>query len=849
MNNHVSGRRLASLLATAGALALSAASPSEAAALLPLDFSQLGVHFDGVGSLSGGGGDSRLLVDYPPAQQSDILDALFLPNAGASLQFLKVEIGGDAQSTEGTEMSHEHFRGDLNCSRGYEFWLLVEAKKRNPAIKTYGLSWGVPFWIGNGSYYSDDNIQYHLDWLYCMQDVHGVPIDYLGVWNERNYDADWIVRLRSALDSAGFLSTRISAADGGWGIVDDMASNPSLHAAVDVVGVHYPGTPPASAYALNKTLWASEMWDLAQVDDWQGAAFLSTNLHTHAQWGMSASIAWCLIYSWYANLNYGRITGTNSGAGHSLMTASEPWSGHYEQNPTLAAMAHWTQFAQPGWHFLRVGSGLGSLPSGGSYATLVNTHTPAAVLEFSLVVSTMQDASAPQTVAFSLAGVSAGRALPTALHAWLSTQAALFVQQADVPVGADGSFALTIPAGCMMSVTTTTGQGWLAPTAPIPPSAPFPFPYSEDFNSYPQQTTARYWSSMGGGWLAMPLSQEMADAKRKAFPLAPGPLRGEADSAYLQVVPANPGPNGWATSPNPCTVAGNPNTGASVASWTDYEVVGKGSIDASVDPSSNGNGGKVSVTNQQPCDASKASQQWQLLDGDLVAAPSRIASAAGGCLALLGADPDHSEAQRLGITSNCSAAPRFSMSAGTKQISYGGFSLDVWSQGTNPGQRVVAYPTESPPGANEQWAVKGAASGPVSIVATFDNLCLDLQVVTALESVFLWIAGRTQSFGWDFVPIAYIFSVFASPNSTAPGAWSLDAHTTVLASGATPGAVNPGEWHELALSFVGGTVTAKLDGAVLSTVTDSTTTFGNVAIGSGWHAAWWDDVVVQNVTA
>jgi len=152
-------------------------------ASLALDFSAPGAHFDGVGSLSGGGGDSRLLVDYPPAQQKDILDALFLPGAGAALQYLKVEIGGDSQSTEGTEMSHEHFRGDLNCSRGYEYWLLMEAKKRNPAIKTYGLSWGVPRWIGNGSYYAgDDNIQYHLDWVYCMQDVHGVPIDYLGIW-------------------------------------------------------------------------------------------------------------------------------------------------------------------------------------------------------------------------------------------------------------------------------------------------------------------------------------------------------------------------------------------------------------------------------------------------------------------------------------------------------------------------------------------------------------------------------------------------------------------------------------------------------------------------------------------
>ena len=51
------------------------------------------------------------------------------PNFGASLQILKVEIGGDSQSTEGTEPSHMHAPGDENYLRGYEWWLLKEAKK------------------------------------------------------------------------------------------------------------------------------------------------------------------------------------------------------------------------------------------------------------------------------------------------------------------------------------------------------------------------------------------------------------------------------------------------------------------------------------------------------------------------------------------------------------------------------------------------------------------------------------------------------------------------------------------------------------------------------------------------
>lgn len=54
-----------------------------------------------------------------------------------------------------------------------QWWVLQEALKRNPGIKTYGLSWGVPGWIGDGGggpaggagYFSDDNIRFHVDWV------------------------------------------------------------------------------------------------------------------------------------------------------------------------------------------------------------------------------------------------------------------------------------------------------------------------------------------------------------------------------------------------------------------------------------------------------------------------------------------------------------------------------------------------------------------------------------------------------------------------------------------------------------------------------------------------------------
>src|SRR4051794_618256 len=41
--------------------------------------------FDGMGAISGGGGTSRLLVDYPEPQRSQVLDYLFSPQRGAAL--------------------------------------------------------------------------------------------------------------------------------------------------------------------------------------------------------------------------------------------------------------------------------------------------------------------------------------------------------------------------------------------------------------------------------------------------------------------------------------------------------------------------------------------------------------------------------------------------------------------------------------------------------------------------------------------------------------------------------------------------------------------------------------------
>ena len=180
--------------------------------------SRPGPVFDGIGALSGGGGNSRLLIDYPEPERTQILDYMFKPHYGASLQMLKLEIGGGGFSSDGSEPSVEAVKGHLTCNVGYEFWLAHQALARNPKIKLYGLQWTAPSWARDpaGKIWSTADVGYLIDWLRCAR-KSGLTISYIGGWNEHYRgtadERDWYVNLRKALDAAGFTRTEVVAAD------------------------------------------------------------------------------------------------------------------------------------------------------------------------------------------------------------------------------------------------------------------------------------------------------------------------------------------------------------------------------------------------------------------------------------------------------------------------------------------------------------------------------------------------------------------------------------------------------------------------------------------------------------
>ncbi|WP_328541913.1 galactosylceramidase [Streptomyces sp. NBC_00371] len=499
--------------------------------------------FDGIGAISGGGGTSRLLVDYPKRQRDQILDYLFRPGYGASLQILKVEIGSDTNSSNGAEPSHMRTPTDVNCERGYEWWLMDQAKKRNPQIQFYGLEWGAPGWF-DGGFWSTDNINYLMQWLGCAK-KHHLDVNYLGGWNEKGWDAAWYGKLKAALVKNGYPDVKVVAADNaGWKVATDMKNDPAFAKAVDVVGIHYPCSEihcssSPDALGLDKPLFASESgWNNYLT----GAPRLAAEMnHEYVDSRITGFINWPAAYAWYPTVQM---------QGSGLLRANEPWSGHYELGPTLWTMAQTAQFTRPGWRY--VDSASGYLDGGGTYVTL---QSPGKRPAYTTVFETTA-ATAPQTVAVTPAGH-----LPRgALHRWSTTlrstdPADWFVRGADVSPDARGSHTVTLQPGTVTTLTTMPGgKGRAARTAPA--SRTMPLPYHDTFDGYRDGATPRYLSDMEGAFQVAPCSA------------APQAAPGSAGTGGCLQQAITTQPIRWSKVPSPLTLVGD-------SQWTDYTVSAK----------------------------------------------------------------------------------------------------------------------------------------------------------------------------------------------------------------------------------------------------------------------------------
>jgi len=494
-----------------------------------------GRRFDGIGAVSGGGATSVLLKDYPEKQRNQVLDLLFKPKFGASMSALLVEVPGDGNATQGAEPSHMHTRDDLNYSRGYEWWLMREAKKRNPDLSLDACAWGCPAWVGNGNFWSQDMAGYYVKWIQGLKSVYGLQLDAIGCRNEQGVNEQFVKMFRRTLDARGLTNVLIHGFDNydktkfDW--VRHMTNDVDLRNAVAILSNHTMATAPTPpdirelADRYQKPIWNTEEHVYKKGFDCEISLVQAYNQNFLVS-GVTKIVNWYLAGSVYPVESYAEDP--------ALLIANSPWSGNYHPREVLWGCAHYGQFTKIGWQYLN--GGCGKLDGGG---TLVTLKSPGG--DYSIIAET-KDAGGPQTVTFQVGGGLS----PHKLCVWRSDAQAQFVRQPDLqPVA--GAFSVTLEPKAVYSISTTTGQQ-KGSFADVPAAKPFPFPYYETFDEY---TTPKQWGYLPHYTADIASVFEITDR-----PDGPG-------KCLRQVVPVPP--QSWAPEWMPYTILGDPN-------WNNYEV-------------------------------------------------------------------------------------------------------------------------------------------------------------------------------------------------------------------------------------------------------------------------------------
>jgi galactosylceramidase len=445
--------------------------------IITIDGNDNGRIFDGIGMVNSSG-TSKLLMDYPPEQQQEILDFLFKPNFGAGLTVIKNEIGGDMNSSSGTEPCHQRLETETPTARGVNFWICRKAKERNPAMRYAAGRWGIPAWANASDGKKKD---YYLSYLRLMAE-NGTPLDYLSPEeNEGTFNRDYVVNtLKPALNAAGFSGVKLVPRDAyqSWGIADTLASDPALKNIVYAVNNHYVTTSTTTALQCGLPLFNDES-DTPFRQIWSRMMFVAINNAKQYVDGKMVRV----MYQPALDCVYDSLKYNYKG----ILTANTPWSGYYEVHPSLWMTAHYTQFAKPGWKFLD--NACGKRDENNYYLALRNPGSN----DYSVIIVNSSSTATDYTFKIS-GGLSEG-----AVHVWRTTQTEQFVRQADItPSG--GIFALSIPAQSVYSLTTTAGQQKGIPAHSVPEDTALRLPYTDDFSGYSAGAQPRFTHDQSGAF-------------------------------------------------------------------------------------------------------------------------------------------------------------------------------------------------------------------------------------------------------------------------------------------------------------------------------------------------------------
>ena len=455
-------------------------------------------------------------MHYPQAVQEDILNLMFKPKFGMAITHLKVEVGGDNNSTSAVEPSFAHTREEManpNFKRGGNYWLMRKARDLNPEIELGALAWTQPYWVGNGtgrndnkSFFTQESAEYFAKFFEGARNQWGLEMQFFSAEQNERYPGgrrDWVVnQLRPAFDKAGFQNIKFVIDNSGWPLrAED--NDPELLKQVYALGRHYvendaKKVSTQDAQASGKPLWNSECWSrIGQT--WPMAMFLAESVaRCYVDSKVTQFTTWPLLGGGLAGCMY-NSTG--------LMLANKPWSGYYEMYPTVWMVAHFNQFAPMGWKTLDSGCGGLFVESSPAYDRAILgpenrreewkrarlyylTIASPDGKDFSIVV--VNTSPFARTLDFDL------KDMPRKpLHQWVSTEQEQFVQTRQIDAGS-GKFTLEVQPWAVYSLTTTAGQQKGGAKHPVPQDTVLALPYADDFESYMIGEDARYQSCSAG---------------------------------------------------------------------------------------------------------------------------------------------------------------------------------------------------------------------------------------------------------------------------------------------------------------------------------------------------------------
>jgi galactosylceramidase len=107
---------------------------------------------------------------------------------------------------------------------------MAEAKRRNPHITLYGLSWGFPGWVSEGAKtsWTNSTVTYIVKWILGAKKYYNLDMDYIGIWSADVWDKGYTLSLKAAITAAG-LKTKIVGHDSRWDVCNALSRDTEYH--------------------------------------------------------------------------------------------------------------------------------------------------------------------------------------------------------------------------------------------------------------------------------------------------------------------------------------------------------------------------------------------------------------------------------------------------------------------------------------------------------------------------------------------------------------------------------------------------------------------------------------------